>query len=73
MGYYHENEADDLLDPILLTILEELPASASSSCASAGNDATDRPCYPAAFAPWTTGRGRCAATAIGCRSSPWAP
>jgi len=53
LGYYHENEADDLLDPILLDILRELGRLGVIVVCSAGNDATGRECYPAAFAPRT--------------------
>ena len=62
MGYYHENESDDLLDPILLSMIDKLQQLGVAVVCSAGNDATDRPCYPAAFAPWRNGRGPVKAT-----------
>lgn len=55
LGYYHETPEDDLFDR---TLSELLLAARLRGCAvvcSAGNDATDRPTFPAALWRW---RGR---------------
>jgi subtilisin family serine protease len=51
LGYYHEQPADARFDPLLLTPLRALGALGVAVIASAGNDATTRPMFPAAFAP----------------------
>ena len=52
LGYYHETPEDDLFDR---TLAEMLLAARRRGCAvvcSAGNDATDRPAFPAALWAW---------------------
>jgi Subtilase family len=49
LGYFHED--GDTLSPYLQSILDELTDLGVAVVASAGNFATGRPFYPAAFAP----------------------
>jgi hypothetical protein len=51
LGYYHEQPSDALFDPLMLAPLRELGRLGVAVVVSAGNDATNRPLYPAAFAP----------------------
>jgi hypothetical protein len=51
LGYYHEQAGDQKLDPMLLAPIRALGRHGVTVVASAGNQATDRPVYPAAFAP----------------------
>jgi subtilisin family serine protease len=57
MGYYHETAEDALFDPTMYDILAELGAAGTLVVVSAGNEATSRPSFPAAFAPWSDGQG----------------
>jgi serine protease len=62
MGYYHETPEDLLFDPTMYDILRLLGECGVSVVCSAGNDATARPMFPAAFAPWADGHGGAPAT-----------
>jgi hypothetical protein len=53
LGYYHEQPTDAAFDPVMRTALRALGRLGVAVVTSAGNDATDRPSYPAAFAPWS--------------------
>jgi subtilisin family serine protease len=57
LGYYHETPEDLLFDPTMYEILRLLGECGVSVVCSAGNDATARPMFPAAFAPWADGSG----------------
>lgn len=51
MGYYHETPEDRLEDPTLKRLLRRLGRCGVAVVCSAGNDATARKLYPAAYAP----------------------
>lgn len=55
LGYYHEQPDDASFDPLLLTPLRLLGELGVAVVVAAGNDATNRPMFPAAFTPWTGG------------------
>jgi subtilisin family serine protease len=69
LGYYHEQPEDAAFDPLLRGTLALLGRLGVAVVASAGNDATSRPCYPAAFAPWDRDarppRGQVPVSAVG--------
>jgi hypothetical protein len=60
LGYYHEEYGDKAFDPFLLAPLQALARLGVAVIVSAGNDATTRPMYPAAFAPYSGGLVRSA-------------
>jgi subtilisin family serine protease len=62
LGYYHETPQDLLFDPTMYEIMQLLGECGVSVICSAGNDATARPMFPAAFAPWADGSGGVEAT-----------
>jgi Subtilase family len=55
LGYYHELPADLSFDPMILGPLTSLSRHGVTVAVSAGNDATSRPMFPAAFAPTPKG------------------
>jgi Subtilase family len=55
LGYYHELPSDQDLDPVLLQQLTALGQAGVAVVACAGNDATMREMYPAAFLPHAGG------------------
>ncbi len=70
LGYYHENPEDKAFDVLLAGPLALLGEYGVAVVVSAGNDASPRPIYPAAFAPYPGGPvadepGRVPVTAVG--------
>jgi subtilisin family serine protease len=55
LGYYHEEYEDLEFDPLLLAPIRALARLGVAVVVSSGNDATTRPMYPAAFAPYPGG------------------
>ncbi|MDT4922147.1 MAG: hypothetical protein QOI15_3049, partial [Pseudonocardiales bacterium] len=56
LGYYHETPKDLQFDPKLLVPIQALSGMGVAVVASAGNEATYRPMFPAAFTPHSGGR-----------------
>jgi hypothetical protein len=55
LGYYHELPGDQDFDPVLLQQIQALGEAGVAVLACAGNDATTREMYPAAFLPHAGG------------------
>ncbi len=54
MGYYHETPEDTKIDITLAEVLLRIRRAGTVVVCSAGNDATTRPMFPAAFGPWAS-------------------
>ncbi|MBG6055848.1 hypothetical protein IWX81_002276 [Salinibacterium sp. CAN_S4] len=54
LGYYHETPEDSKIDITLAEVLLRIRRAGTVVVCSAGNDATARPMFPAAFGPWSS-------------------